>query len=629
MRYSPLLFSIIGLQSLLFFFPEAFAQDQNPFPLMMGIREHGERKGSSSTPRGHEELQHGNENNNNSSLTQREMLDHGGPREIISEEENFSSSQENSLPLANPMDNSPRLVSGLPKTSNQLSFPASLPTHRDDKSALRIFLCYYTRSAEITKRREACQEELKRMQKTSFSPQREDHIFFLEKLIPLLEQARIYQDLMVNHLIKSQSPDPIIQQLQLPYILSSSLKINNTLNKIERIAEQLGQDHFHLMDLHIMLQSLEYHIATLPLPEAIPLVLEQVKTLINEAMGHQRNLIEQKAAYAQTSHPPYEQVDAQTQVSIEELAISCRREQNLYFKKQRKALDIILNNRSIAQNYYHQRAFQANQAAEKEAQQPQRLNQIIDKQTLSANFWTKVESFAAAGHLKKAFDLSKSAFAFDLAIREAQQLQPRKQVLDFYTQAADYYRKILAMKTAGYFEKANYIERSASALIAAATETQQLQPRRQAIELYTQLANSRRQLATESYCLDDTYYLCQLDSALNQAATEALEQRPRKQVIALYTQAADSYNKVVTLGVVKFSKNFLIGSANARYEAAKEAQNSQPREQVIELFTQASDCYDQATAAYAAGDPERADYLQESALALHKAAIEAQKPQLE
>jgi len=231
MKRFPLLFSIIGLLSLHLFFPAAFAQEQNSSPLMMLIGAHGEEKNLLSIPT-HEkkELQSRNDDENNSSFVKREALSRGGPREIISEENNSSTSPKTSLSLANSMDNisspltdpteirnqtfssasqeetkadSPDAsFQGIPIAIEQQQLPSfqpdndmgegtwhhvpsSLPSDHLDEPALRRFVQSYNRAGQIQKRKKVYEEELKQELIKNLSPQREDRIFVLQKLLPL------------------------------------------------------------------------------------------------------------------------------------------------------------------------------------------------------------------------------------------------------------------------------------------------------------------------------------------------------------------------------------------------------------------------------------------------------------
>lgn len=487
MKRYPLLFSIIGLQSLLFFFPAAFTQDQNSSPLMMRIGERGKSKGSSSTPRGHENLQNSNEDNNNSSLAQRRMLDHGEPREIISEEE--------------------------------------------------------------------------------------------------------------------------------------------SLNKIESLADQFEQDH-----LQMILEIIENRLATHP-TGLVGLPLESAKALIEEAKVHQQRLIEQKAAYVQAIRPPYEQGNAQTQATIKEIALNYRIEQNLRSKKKQEALDIILDNKTVAQKYCRQQAFKASQGAKKEKQQPQSRKQVIDLFDQVADRYSQALTTYAAKNLvcpRKAPCLAKSAEALDQAVKEAQEPQPREQAIKLYIQSADRYNQSAAacIEISVFklfkFSTKEYLEASAKDLGQAAKEAQQLQAREQVIKLLTQKADYYEKAAALEAAgnSEEAERFTRPINALSRAVREAQQRQPREEVIDLFTQSAD-FDDQARAASDPFAAGCLMNSASALYQIGGEViRNPQLRKQVIYLFTQVADRYKQAAEAAAAGDPVKAGDLKDSADDLEIAATQ-------
>ena len=533
--------------------------------------------------------------------------------------------------------------------------PSSLPNSHPDESGLRAFISEYNRADKIAKRKNNYEAELRLLEIENPSPQKEGRIFILQKLIPLLEKARVYQNEMVNHLIKSESPDPRMKRLQLPFLLKSSLQINESLNKIECIAEQLEQDHLQLMDLQMQFEVIENYLAMISPTGEISPELEEGRRLIKEAKEHQRNLIEQKVAYAEALRPPYEQIDPQTQTIIEEIVLNCRKEQNFSFKKEKEALNCLLTNRAVTQEYYHQRTLQASQAAEKEAQKPQPRKQVINFYTQAADRWKQTAAAFIASKLEEGAYLHNSAAVVNQAAREAQQLQPRKQVIDFYIQAEHCWKQAAAAQTAGNSKIAACLHNSAADLNQAAREAQQLQARKQAIELFAQSADCYKQAAAareEAFDLKrgawngalswnfytlgkqiDQMVLYLNDAALFfcKAAKEAQELQPRKQVIELFTQVADRFNQAATTSPTSDpTKAFnLSHSALALYEVVKEAQQSEPREQVIELFTKSADRFNEAATACGEGYFKKARYLCNSANALSEAAILIQQNQPE
>ncbi|MCX6957850.1 MAG: hypothetical protein NT164_04870 [Verrucomicrobiae bacterium] len=214
------------------------------------------------------------------------------------------------------------------------AFQTSAWSHPEDLQSFDVVPQHYNRAEDIDKRKAACQQELREEQIKNPSPESAHRIFALERLIAVLEKASAYQNDMVRHLNDSESPDPKIALLKSPYRLKTLLKINESPNQLERIADQIEIDSQNLLSYQATLNIIQAHIVALPTPaflaadpnRRVRRTLNSMKSHGEDVITHLKELITAKEAYATALPPPYEPRDEATQAGINQRALDCRRE---------------------------------------------------------------------------------------------------------------------------------------------------------------------------------------------------------------------------------------------------------------------------------------------------------------
>jgi len=97
--------------------------------------------------------------------------------------------------------------------------------------AFQVVTLHYNRAGDISKRIEAYQQELSEEQAKNPSPERNNRIFVLEHLIPVLNKARDYQNEMITKLAEQvPSSDSRIALLEDSHRLASTSRINESPN---------------------------------------------------------------------------------------------------------------------------------------------------------------------------------------------------------------------------------------------------------------------------------------------------------------------------------------------------------------------------------------------------------------
>ena len=280
--------------------------------------------------------------------------------------------------------------------------------------------------------------------------------------------------------------------------------------------------------------------------------------------------------------------------------------------------------------------------AAEEAQRPQPREQVITLLIRLADLHQQAAAADASadtsGDRWRGYHLIGAAAAVSHAVTEAQEPQPREEVITLLTQAADLHQQAAAAFATGNTERGEHLERAADALSCAADEAQRSQPQEQAITWFTQAADLHQQAAAAFA----SGYIWRGENfrdaalALSRAAEEAQRPQPREEAITRFTQVADLYQQVADLlqqATVAYVKDnltsyvYLCDAVSALSRAAEEAQEPQPREQVITLLTQVADLSQQAADAFARGDVERGNHLSYAISALSDAAYEARRPQ--
>jgi len=441
--------------------------------------------------------------------------------------------------------------------------------------AFQFVTLHYNRAGDISKRIEAYQQELSEKQAKNPSSERDNRIFVLEHLIPVLNKARDYQNAMITKLAEQvPSSDSRIALLEDSYRLSSNSRINESPNKIEMIADQIEREHHALTSIQIFANVVQQRIDDIMrVGEAIPQYLGVAREELNEAKTHQQGVIEATSDYAQCLKPPF-QIDKATQARMGEHLRNCRDKKDIAEKKTIWASSRISQYQDIVREISIQRNALAVEQREREEGRPQPRQPVIDLLTRSVEVYQQA---AAENNSSKAARLSDAGNALYSAALEAQRLQPREQVIAFLTRSAE-------LRQQGAAEnnplKANLLRLVGEALSWAASEAQQLQPREQLIDLLTRSAALRQQAAAEND-LTRASYLHSAAAALDKAAQEAERLQPRQQVIDLLTRSAELFKKAAAENI-PFLARCLNTEGNALYREALEAQQLQPRQQVID-----------------------------------------------
>ena len=260
----------------------------------------------------------------------------------------------------------------------------------------------YNRSETIDKRKATFQAELCQEQRKNSSPASGHRIFGLQHLIAVLEKASSYQKAMVRHLQESGSAGSI--SLQKSYFS----KINESPNKIEKIAHQLEVNIKDLLTHQALLDIVEAHIAPhITLGEPPPQDLLDTKQRLIACISHQEAFIEAKAAYAKLLPPPYEVIDEATQTAIDPLALTCRQESLL-------ARQITTYGSALNAAFSSHYEAEARQQAAEEAQQPQPREQVIDLFTQAADLHRQGAAACATGDTYRGRALAARAFSLKL-----------------------------------------------------------------------------------------------------------------------------------------------------------------------------------------------------------------------
>ncbi len=105
---------------------------------------------------------------------------------------------------------------------------------------------------------------------------------------------------------------------------------------------------------------------------------------------------------------------------------------------------------------------------------------------------------AGAGDAQEALNLRKAGDAFSYAAEEAQQNEPRGQVINYYTQSAELVKKAVKARKEGKKEMAYYFNNAATALYQVGKESQRDQPEKEVIDLYIEAATLHQQAAEEA-----------------------------------------------------------------------------------------------------------------------------------
>ena len=391
------------------------------------------------------------------------------------------------------------------------------------RAAVTFFGNNYNRSETIDKRKATFQAELCQKQIKDSSPESEHRIFGLQHLIAVLEKASSYQKAMVRHLQESGSAGSI--SLQKSYFS----KINESPNKIEKIAHQLEVDIKDLLTHQALLDIVEAYIDPhITLGEHPPQHLLNTRQVLIDCISHQKAFIEAKTAYAKSLPPPYEVIDKATQTAIDQRALTCRRES--FLARILNPLTYHLECKELnAASSSHYEA-EARQQAVLEAQQPQPQERVTALFTQAADLFQQAATAHATGDRNRGIALSTAGRSFVRAALEAQLPQPQEQVITWFTQAADLFQQAAAAYATGYKALLSNAGRS---FVRAAEEAHQPQPREQVIALFTQAADLYQQSAA-AYATGDTNRGSALSAAghffLN-AAEEAQQPQPDQAII--------------------------------------------------------------------------------------------------
>ena len=195
---------------------------------------------------------------------------------------------------------------------------------------------------------------------------------------------------------------------------------------------------------------------------------------------------------------------------------------------------------------YAQHEVEARQQVERENQRAQPRQQVIACFTQSADLHQEAFAIDQTGDLWTAQHLSEAGHALSEAAQEAQAIQPRQQVIDLLTKLANFSQQAVAAKEAGNSDKAYYLDQACDALSNAARAVQSIQPRQQAIDLFTKSANLRQQAgaARDAGNSDKAYYLDQACHALCNAARAAQSIQPNQERINDFLrQSEESVNR--------------------------------------------------------------------------------------
>ena len=187
--------------------------------------------------------------------------------------------------------------------------------------------------------------------------------------------------------------------------------------------------------------------------------------------------------------------------------------------------------------------------------------------------------------MNAAFSSHYEAEARQQAAKEAQEHQPREQVITWFTQSANLYQQAAALYATGDRDRGRSLSLAGSSFLRAAVEAQQPQPRKQVIDLFTQSADLRQQ-AIAAYATGDTergIALAKADSSFVRAAEEAQEFQPRKQVIDFFTQSANLHQQAADVFATGDTERgrLLFTAGNSFVHAALESKRPQPDQAII------------------------------------------------
>ena len=174
-----------------------------------------------------------------------------------------------------------------------------------------------------------------------------------------------------------------------------------------------------------------------------------------------------------------------------------------------------------------------------------------------------------------------------------------------------------------------YLYRASNILFRVAEEAQKPIPNQEVISWLTRSADLFQQAAAAKYEGQQ-----QKAENLNKAATnlyfvarEAEKPTPNPEVISLFTRSSDFYQQAADAGRAgqEQKAEMLNDAAMALWMAARVADYNIPKPQAISLYTDSANLYQKAAAAHDAGQQTKADNLTRAAWNLKKAAREAEK----
>ena len=226
--------------------------------------------------------------------------------------------------------------------------------------------------------------------------------------------------------------------------------------------------------------------------------------------------------------------------------------------------------------------------------------------------------------------LARAAEMFQEIAEEAQKLNPNQQIIDWFTQSASLRIEAKEAEDANQSIKAFNLNRAGVALTRAALEAQKPNLNQQIIDWFTQSANLYQQAVEASAAGQNikALHLNNAGNALINVALEAQKPNPNQQCIDWFTQTVSSSQQAVEASAAgQHEKAVYLNRAGvALFNAAQEAQKPNSNQQCIDWFTQSVSLYQQAAKAHDAYQYEKAEYLNRAGVALTLAAKEAQRP---
>ena len=459
----------------------------------------------------------------------------------------------------------------------------------EDLKPFTVFTQHYNRATSIDERKAAYQQKLRQEQIKNPSPASADRIFALQHLIAVLEKASDYQNKIVNHLHKNTSHENTSSSssktaaLKHSYGLQAALAINDSPNKIERIADEIESNFQSLTSYQTALDVVQENINRYtPTEQQISENLESIRRNINFRSDLIKRFIEASAAYVTLLPPPYETMNQATQRAIGLL------ESNYIDKK--LAIKYL---ESAGRFFRGDGEMTARWKAAQEAQKNEPRQQAIDLYLESADLARQAHIPANAAIIN---ELNRARAFLSEAAEEAQKNEPRQQVIDLYLQSVDLYREAGEMYDAANLEPWGILHSAAEAVSRAAKELQENEPRQQVIHFYLQSADFYRE-ATIAADPQIKRNLELAGTSLSQAGTLAkIDTESNKEAIDMLTQSADFYREAAAHSDVEGSQYLTVAGNILSKGVDYYSLSSDRMKKVADLFTQSANCYREAAA---------------------------------